>query len=1337
MRGGTALVGALCAAGIAMACPRALALDAALDVDQYAHTAWRIREGFFRSNVDSFAQTPDGYLWMGTEFGLLRFDGVRSVPWQPPAGSSLPDSQVRVLLTARNGSLWIGTATGLASWDGHALTTYPELAGRYANGLVEDREGTIWVATSRLPPEIGVLCAIRAGHASCEGQDGSLGESVSCVYEDRTGRLWVATKRGLWRWRPGSPTLYSPSVANVTDQCLSEDADGAILLSTRDGLIRIVDGRVETIPLPAPGSQSPWKRMMRDRDGALWIATSDAGLLHVHRGRTDVFTGSDGLSGKLVRRLFEDREGNIWVATVEGLDRFRAFAVTTVSDKQGLSNPFVGSVLAARDGTLWLGTVGGLNHWDHGQVTAYGEQGERMASRPPPARTQQPSGLREHVPWASAATLFQDDAGRIWIGNRDGVGYLDHDRFVALAGLPAGYVDAITEDNQANVWIAHREAGLLRWSADRGLERLRSSQPGRTEPPFRLAVDPVRGGLWLGYVGGGVSYFEDGRVRASYAPAEGLAKGRVDQLRVERDGTLWVAANGGLSRLKNGRVATLSSKNGLPCDSVDWMIEDDAHDYWIRTACGLVRIAGSELGAWVASVDRGEARQPPLSVAVFDSADGVTDASSVATFTPHVAKSADGRLWFATQDGLSFVDPRHLLRNTLRPPVHIEQVIADRKPYAPNPDAAVLLRLPPLVRDLEIDYTALSFAAPEKVRFRYRLEGHDGAWQDVGTRRQAFYTDLAPGDYRFHVIAANNSGVWNEAGASVAFSVAPAYYQTAWFRASTAALACVTLWVAYRWRVRALAERLQERQRAAEALELSEERYELAVAGSNEGIFDWDLREDRLYLAPRTQELLGLQVGEAWRLRREWQRELPLHPDDVGALRRSLRAHLSGRTPDYDVEFRFLGSAEARWLRQRGVALRDAQGRAYRMAGSIGDVTDRKRAAEEMQRLQARLQQSQRFEALGSLAGGIAHDFNNILQAILAYGQRARQRMEGGAALHHDLDTVIAAGERGRALVDRITAFSRGSVEAHATVHVESVVREALRLIEGRLPAGTTLAARLQAGRAALIGDATQVHQVVMNLATNAVQAMHAGGTLSVSLVLETCNVARPASVGTIHAGEWLVLEVADTGGGIAPEILGRIFDPFFTTKEIGIGTGLGLSLVLRIVTQMGGAIDVSSTPGRGSVFTVYLPRAGDAPAEVSPSQGALPRGAGQRVMTVDDDDLLLQLMKETIDELGYVAVGFLSSVVALDAFRTDPQAFDVLVTDEHMSAMSGEALIGEVRRLRPALPVILVGGTAGHVPHPHLSVSAILQKPVSESDLAAALAAALAGNEDQAPTKR
>jgi nitrogen-specific signal transduction histidine kinase/CheY-like chemotaxis protein len=399
------------------------------------------------------------------------------------------------------------------------------------------------------------------------------------------------------------------------------------------------------------------------------------------------------------------------------------------------------------------------------------------------------------------------------------------------------------------------------------------------------------------------------------------------------------------------------------------------------------------------------------------------------------------------------------------------------------------------------------------------------------------------------------------------------------------------------------------------------------------------------------------------------------------------------------------------------------------VVGSISDVTGKHEAEEELSRLERQLRLAQRLEGMGTLAGGIAHDFNNILGAILGFSEMAWRDAPKGSRLQRDLESIATAGERGRALVERILAFSRSAVGERAAVHVEQVVREALDLLSAKLPPSVTLSAELRAGRAAMLGDPTQVHQVLMNLGTNAVQAMPSGGTLSVSLNAARCEAARAATIGKVAAGDYVVLRVADNGTGIAPEILDRIFDPFFTTKEVGTGTGLGLSLVHGIVAELGGAIDLESTSGKGTAFTVYLPRSGDALDSSEKEESDLPRGDGQRVLVVDDEEPLVRLATRALEDLGYRPVGFTSSAAALAAFCAEPGRFDALIADERMPGLSGTALIREVRGVRRAIPILLMSGYVGGAVASRAREAGaddVLKKPVLARDLATSLARVL-----------
>lgn len=506
---------------------------------------------------------------------------------------------------------------------------------------------------------------------------------------------------------------------------------------------------------------------------------------------------------------------------------------------------------------------------------------------------------------------------------------------------------------------------------------------------------------------------------------------------------------------------------------------------------------------------------------------------------------------------------------------------------------------------------------------------------------------------------------------------------------------------------------------AEAALRSSEERFALAVAGSNDGLWDWDICTNEMFLSERAQRLYGLEPGVTVRQRSEWRSMVRIHPDDVERQLRLVDDYLAGG-PTYDGEWRVRhADGGYRWVRVRGLCVRDRHGRPTRMAGSVSDVDPFRRA-------EAALLQAQRLEAAGTLAEGIAHDFNNILSAILGYGEMAMRDARPGTRLRRDLDSIHVAAERGRSLVDRLLAFSRSNVAERTPVHVEAVVSEAIALLKATLPPQVRIAPRLQARRAATLGDSTLLHQVFMNLATNAIQAMPAGGTLGITLEERDQDAECVATTGVLPAGRYVVLKVADTGIGIPPAIANRIFDPFFTTKEPGVGTGLGLSLVHGLVSSLGGAVEVTSRVGEGTVFTVYLPHAGDAPPERSTEDPALPRGHGERVLVVDDEAALVTLLSDALVDLGYAVHGCPSGVAAREALRAAPDAFDVMVTDERMPGLSGIELARQARALRPAMPIVLVSGFLGGriaAQAREAGITEVLKKPLSTRELAVVLA--------------
>jgi signal transduction histidine kinase/ligand-binding sensor domain-containing protein len=782
----------------------AWAVDPSRHVSQYAHNAWTITDGYINGAVNAIAQTADGYLWLGTAAGLVRFDGVRFVPWDLPGEKAPPLSSrpVVALLGARDGSLWIAALSArakasLSRWTGRELVDYA-VDSRLVAALLERRDGSVWMAQP--------LCQLVGTGTRCYGGADGV-PSFSCcgaLTEDAAGNLWLGGDTGLVRWRPGSTTVYAPAGLKGNDgqygvAALAAAADGSVWVGVDVrgrgmGLEHVAQGRWNSLIAPEfDGSSLRVLALLLDRSGALWIGTEDQGLYRVYQDKVEHFGTADGLSGNFVAGgLYEDREGNVWAATSRGIDRFRDTSVATYSTREGLCSPEVDSVLVAHDGTLWIGGSGAL----------IALRQDRMAC------VLQGRGL----PGNQVTSLFEDHQHQLWIGIDDTLTIYENGKFTPIRrrnGTPLGLIVGITEDLDHNIWIvsgAHHRA-LFRIKDRKVQGELEEPQ---IPAPHKVAADP-QGGIWLGLMSGDLARYRDGRTETFHFDLMGGSV--VNQLSVGVDGSVLGATDSGLVGWKNGKPQTLTVRNGLPCDAVSAFITDDSGALWLYMRCGLVEIPGKELQRWW------QGSELPLNVRVFDALDGMQPGT--APFQGS-ARTSNGQLWFANGSVLQMIDPGRLTNNKLTPLVHVEEVIADQKRYS----SASPLRFPPYTRNIEIDYTAPSFAIPQRVRFRYRLEGHDGEWQEAGTRRQAFYSDLRPGRYRFHVIACNEDGVWNETGATLDFRVAPAWYQTMWFLVGCVVAFLFTVWTAYRLRLRQVArtlsarfdERLAERTRIARDL---------------------------------------------------------------------------------------------------------------------------------------------------------------------------------------------------------------------------------------------------------------------------------------------------------------------------------------------------------------------------------------------------------------------------------------------------------------------------------------------------------------------------------------
>ena len=722
------------------------AQEAVRTIQQFQHTAWTDRDGA-PADIRALAQTADGYLWVGSKTGLFRFDGRQFTRFTPRGGDSLPDGRVFKLLAARDGSLWIVWTSGAASrLRNGAVTTFGAKQGlAFAQALAEASDGSIVAGTAQ-----GLARFRNQVWENVSRSWNFPGAEARVVHYDRAGTLWVQTEDRVVYLPAGGHQFMDPG-EHASGNAFAEAPDGTMWLSEvgrSAHSVRRVGAKIPTTEVQV-GAQV----VLFDRMGALWVGSAGDGVRRVPvperiRGRrvpqfgseAEQFTAKEGLSGNVVYQGLVDREGNIWLATHRGLDRFREGGFTSVAVPHSDRPRFIA---ATRDGAL-LSVA--MNTLGISRITAQGKT--------------QPLLEEEYF-----ASIVEDTAGVAWaVGTglaRYRAGTMQR---VAIPAYLSPLV-AVTADHDGGLWVFHPDSGLFR-IAHGTITRL-SARPRLGHRSRAYLFTDRRGRIWLCQFNR-VSLYDGGTVRV-FGPTDGAPTGAVLTIHDDINGQVWVGGDGGLSRFDHGKFHPLSS-SALPERSISGMVQDDTGDWWITTAVGVLRVSAAELNHAVSDTTH------HLQYRVFDQLDGLPGKPSGSS---NIARTADGRVWVATGDGLAYIDPRRIPVNHRPPPVRIARVLIDSKEVIADNDLAVA----PGIHDFVIEYTALSLTIPERNQFRYMLEGRDTVWHDAGNRRQATYTDLPPKSYRFRVIASNNDGVWNETGATWSFTVLPAWYQTLWFRA--------------------------------------------------------------------------------------------------------------------------------------------------------------------------------------------------------------------------------------------------------------------------------------------------------------------------------------------------------------------------------------------------------------------------------------------------------------------------------------------------------------------------------------------------------------------------
>ena len=804
---GLVLVAACCLPPVGQAQPT---LDPGRALTQYVHEVWQDEQGLPQSSINAIVQTDDGYLWLGTQEGLIRFDGVAFTVFDQRNTPALEASQnIRALHLTGDGTLWIGTfGGGLVRFrDGQfaKVPTTTGFTGTRISALDEAPDGTLWISTF----DAGVFAMKGEQARQYDGEDGLPGTFTSTVHVAPDGTLWVGTRDGLYR-REGAHFTALTTDDGLPHDFIEElytDRNGILWISTRGGVVQFRDGHIQR-PVPSlPFGEDTVLDFCEDARGRLWMGTKAHGIVRLDGGRFETFSTREGLSYDRVKALAFDREGSLWIGTDGGgLNRLRTGIFTPYGRPEGLAADMINAVYEDAGGALWIGSEeDGLVRYANGKFTPFTAA----------------DGLDNKM----VVSLYGNKEGTLCVGTYGGGLYRLQDgrftHYTSADGLPSDEVSALYDDGAGTLWIG-TNGGIARLSGGRFTTI--TTEDGLASP-YVISLAPGHNGLWIGTYGGGIQHIEDGRINAHYTAEDGLGNDIVTSLYEDADGTLWIGTyGGGLARLREGRITSYSYKDGLSSNTIYQILEDDQERLWMSSNVGVSFIEK------VALNDFADGRTNRLTTTAYSKTDGLRSAEMNGGSQPAGWKDRAGRLWFPSTDGLAMIDPSAISHNEVPPPVVLQSARVDGT-LVPLDAMATLA---PGSKKIVLQFAALSFIEPGRVAYRYRLDGFDTEWSAPATDRTATFTNLAPGPYSFRVIARNADGVWNETGASVSFYLKPFFYQTTWFLAlCLLSVICITF-AGYRLRIHQHKARERELERVVDErtqdLRMEKEKTEKAKA---------------------------------------------------------------------------------------------------------------------------------------------------------------------------------------------------------------------------------------------------------------------------------------------------------------------------------------------------------------------------------------------------------------------------------------------------------------------------------------------------------------------------
>lgn len=1167
------------------------ALDPSRSVFEYNIQTWNRKNGLPFNRISAITQTSDGYLWMGTQNGLVRFDGIDFARFPIPARAGWHSMSVTCLRASPRGGLWFGLDAGMlgyfdgtnhfqplaANWDQPQMTV---------RNIIEDHDGSLWAAT--LPGFVGLI----GGDTNRPVSVPEIGDARA-LYEDPQHRVWVGSvDKGLFYWEAGKLNPFpDKELLNISIRAITMDHEGRLWVGTSYGL-RCYDSsfhRNDVLPL-----YTEVQALLADSHGAVWIGTTGGGLVRQYNGETSYLHKTNGLAEDYISSLCEDREGNLWVGTRDGLSQISDLKFPVASTADGLLSEPVHGVCAAGNGGVWCATSSGV----------YNYKDKSAAYLPLPTNAN-----------AYVKRVFEARNGDLYTlsGLRE-IQIFSENQLVARY-TNSSWPVALAEDDQGVV--AAIGAKLYRV----GRKSMAPFHFKNAEPQFfwirNLAT--CRDGCILVATVDGL-YRIHGDQMEHWSTAEGLPDQDVVCITEDDEGIIWVGLSTGLARIKNHKV---SSIHFGPADSlVNAIVPDNRGNLWLACNTGVIQADRHSLN------DAADGKIAHPKFRLYDGMDALrsidlTEVEAVACKTP------DGKIWLPGPLGLVEIDPAHILANPVPPPVGIQKVLVNGVPYASTATNHVRAGR----GELAFQYTALTFIAPQATRFHYKLEGFDRDWVDAGSQRSALYANLNPGRYTFHVQACNSDDIWNTAGASFSVELPPLFYQTGWFKVITGAASLLCLGGVYGWRTRHLREKEKALKAQNELLEnkirertneLDEKQNLLRTLVDNlpDSVFVKDTKGRVVIDNLAHARYLGVDDPS----QSFGKSDFDCLPREKAEEFRRAELTLMETGKEYNGEENItLKNGELRWLRTTKVPLRDAHGKIIGLAGINRDITERKKWEAELEQLHKQLVETSRQAGMAEVATSVLHNVGNVLNSVNVSASLVDEQMR-----HNNLDRLekvlqlfrehrtdlgqfLSQNDKGSKLVSYMEAVFemmikereviRGEVEtlnkniehikkivamqqsyARVAGVVESVnpvdlIEDSMRMHEAAFQRHCINVVRDYSEVPKISIDRHKVIQILVNLLGNAKYACD--GNAPVNRIVRV-RVHTPAT-------DRVCIEVVDNGMGIPAENLTRIFSHGFTTRKNGHGFGLHSGALAA--KEMGGSLQVQSAgPGKGAAFILELP---------------------------------------------------------------------------------------------------------------------------------------------------